>query len=168
MTPKAQYLGLSSPDSVDGHLPSCHLKDASPKYESGTDDNGIALSPLSAAASQIPEYENPTAYAYTGAKTGQDYEDLINTGIGSGHLAEIGKFYIRESDKPISGKIHYTIGTDPTPKSSPFHMAKEGEVSRNHTWTVFDYLSAKELLVISSVNVLPWQTEDTDYPVYNW
>ena len=168
MIPKAEYLFLSSPYSVDGHLPSFHLKDGSPKYESGTDDNGIALSPLSAAASQIPEYENPTAYAYTGAKTGQDYEDLINTGIESGHLAEIGKFYIRESDKPISGKIHYTIGDDPTPKSSPFHMAREGEFSRNHTWIVFGYFSAKELLVISSVNVLPWQTEYTDYPVYNW
>ena len=170
MIPKAEYLFLSSPYNVDGHLTSFPLKDGSPKYESGTDDggNGIALSPLSAAASQIPEYENPTAYAYTGAKTGQDYEDLINTGIEAGHLAEIGKFYIRESDKPISGKIHYTIGTDLTPKSSPFHMARAGEFSRNHTWIVYGYFSAKELLVISSVNVLPWQTEYTDYPVYNW
>ena len=166
--PKAEYLFLSSPYSVDGHLTSYRLKDGTPKYESGTDDNGIALSPLSAAASDIPEYENPTAYAYTGTVTGQDYENLINTGIELEHLAEIGKFYIRESDKQIEGKIHYTIGNDPTPKSSPFHMATAGEFSRNHTWIVYGYFSAKELLTIYSVNVLPWQTDYTDYPVFNW
>lgn len=171
MIPKAEYLFLKNDYSEDGSLPNCNPVKSNPEVESdyvSGSGSGIALSPLSAAASQIPEYENPTAYAYTGAKTGQDYEDLINTGIESGHLAEIGKFYIRESDKPISGKIHYTIGDDPTPKSSPFHMAREGEFSRNHTWIVFGYFSAKELLVISSVNVLPWQDEYTDYPVYNW
>lgn len=171
MIPKAEYLFLKNDYSEDGSSPNCNPVKSNPEVESdyvSGSGSGIALSPLSAAASQIPEYENPTAYAYTGAKTGQDYEDLINTGIEAGHLAEIGKFYIRESDKPISGKIHYTIGTDLTPKSSPFHMARAGEFSRNHTWIVFGYFSAKELLVISSVNVLPWQTEYTDYPVYNW
>ncbi len=169
MIPKAEYLFLANAYNTEDLTKNCHIVNTGEApYETGATDNGIALTPLTSSATNIPEYANPSEYSYTGELTGQDYEDLINTGIEAGHLAEIGKFYIRESDKPISGKIHYTIGTDPTPKSSPFHMARAGEFSRNHTWIVFGYFSAKELLVISSVNVLPWQTEYTDYPVYNW
>lgn len=174
MIPKAEYLFLNRNYSEDGSWPNYNPVKSNPEvesdYESGTDDGGqgIALSPLAEAASQIPEYENPSAYAYTGEVTGQDYENLINTGIEEGHLAEIGKFYIRESDKQVTGRIHYTIGNDATVKSSTFRMTRAGEFSRNHTWIVYGYFSAKELLSISSVNVLPWTTTYTDYVVPNW
>lgn len=172
MIPKAEYLFLASDFTNNYHeegVHNCHpVTTGDAPYISGPDENGIALSPLAEAASQIPEYENPSAYAYTGEVTGQDYENLINTGIEEGHLAEIGKFYIRESDKQVTGRIHYTIGNDATVKSSTFRMTRAGEFSRNHTWIVYGYFSAKELLSISSVNVLPWTTTYTDYVVPNW
>ena len=174
MIPKAEYLFLKNDYSEDGSLPNYNPVKNNPEvesdYESGADDggNGIALAPLTAYADQIPEYENPSEYSYTGEVTGQDYEDLVNSGVEAGHLAEIGKFYIRESDKQVKGRIHYTIGTDATVKSSTFSMARAGDFSRNHTWIVYGYFSGKELLSISSVNVLPWVMEYTDYPVYNW
>lgn len=169
MIPKAGYLFLADEYSVDGSSPNVHpVTTGDAPYESVTDEYGIALTPLTAAATQIPEYTNPSDYVYTGELTGQDYEDKINDGIAAGHLAEVGKFYIRESDQLVTGWLHYTIGTDPTEKHSQFRMARAGDFSRNHTWIVYGYFSAKELLKIYSVNVLPWGTEYTDYPVYNW
>ena len=172
MIPKAEYLFLAS-DFTNNYgedgVHNCHpVTTGETPYISGPDENGIALAPLTSFSNQIPEYENPSEYSYTGEVTGQDYEDLINSGVEAGHLAEIGKFYIRESDKQVKGRIHYTIGTDETVKSSTFSMARVGDFSRNHTWIVYGYFSGKELLSISSVNVLPWVMEYTDYPVYNW
>lgn len=172
MIPKAEYLFLNRNYSEDGSWPNYNPVKSNPEvesdYESGTDDNGRGIALLTEYASRIPEYANPSEYSYTGEVTGQDYEDLINTGIEEGHLAEIGKFYIRESDKQVTGRIHYTIGNDATVKSSTFRMTRAGEFSRNHTWIVYGYFSAKELLSISSVNVLPWTTTYTDYVVPNW
>ena len=167
--PKAEYLFLANAYNTEDLTKNCHIVNTGEApYETGATDNGIALTPLTSSATNIPEYANPSEYSYTGELTGQDYEDLINAGVEAGHLAEVGKFYLRESDKLITGKIHYTIGTDPTVKSSTFSMARAGDFSRNHTWIVYGYFSGKELLSISSVNVLPWVMEYTDYSVYNW
>ena len=169
MIPKAEYLFLANAYNTEDLTKNCHIVNTGEApYETGATDNGIALTPLTSSATNIPEYANPSEYSYTGELTGQDYEDLINAGVEAGHLAEVGKFYLRESDKLITGKIHYTIGTDPTVKSSTFSMARAGDFSRNHTWIVYGYFSGKELLSISSVNVLPWAMEYTDYSVYNW
>lgn len=169
MIPKAEYLFLANEYSVDGSRPNYRLVTTGDEpYISGSDDNGVSLLPLTTYANQIPEYEDPSEYSYTGDVTGQDYEDLINAGVEAGHLAEVGRFYIRETDQQITGKLHYTIGTDATVKSSTFRMARSGDFSRNHTWIVYGYFSGKELLRISSVNVLPWVNEYSDHPLYNW
>lgn len=169
MIPKAEHLFLEKDYNTEDLTKNCHVvTTGGAPYESVQDEYGIALTPLTESASQIPEYANPSEYSYTGEKTGQEYEDLINAGIEARHLAEVGKFYLRESDKQIEGKIHYTIGNDPTVKSSTFRMNREYDFTRNHTWIVFGYFSAKELLSISSVNVLPWTTTYTDYVVPNW
>ena len=167
MIPKAEYLFLAKEYNTEDLTKNCHVLTT---YESGLDENGIALTPLTSSASQIPEYANPSEYSYTGEKTGQEYEDLINGGIEAGHLAEVGKFYLRESDKLITGKIHYTIGEgDNLPvKSSTFRMKAAYDFSRNHTWIVFGYFSSKEILKVASVELLPWAITEADREWYNW
>ena len=169
--PKAEYLFLANDYNTENLSENCHVvTTGESSYESGTDDNGRGIALLTEYASRIPEYANPSEYSYTGEVTGQEYENLINSGIEANppHLAEVGKFYLRESDKQVTGRIHYTIGNDQTVKSSTFSMARAGDFSRNHTWIVYGYFSGKELLSISSVNVLPWNTEYWDYIVPNW
>ena len=114
----------------------------------------------------------PVKYVYTGEIQGQDYEELINTGINGSEendpdLSEVGRFYLRETDKQITGKIYYKIdGVEKEP--APFSMAAEGDFTRNHTWIVYGYFAGKESLKISSISVNDWKESPGDHNVYNW
>ena len=113
MLPKEEYVFL------EGTYPEnkCHVKTGVNAYEaavtlvSGLDINGI---------NGINGCDNPLYYDY-GSQTGQDYEDLINSGLvdpdgeGEQHpaLSQVGLFYLHESDKQLEGKIEYKLGTAP-------------------------------------------------------
>ena len=134
------------------------------------------LTPLK-DADQVPICTNPSKYAYIegreGQMTGQDYEDLINRGItgedneGVPELVQVGRFYLKESDLKITGKINYTIGNGAA-KDADFSMYEKFDFTRNHTWIVYGYFAGKELLKIYSIDSTEWGTSSTDHPVYNW
>lgn len=134
------------------------------------------LTPLK-DADQVPVCTNPSKYAYIkgreGQMTGQDYEDLINRGItgedneGVPELVQVGRFYLKESDLKITGKINYTIGNGAA-KDADFSMYEKYDFTRNHTWIVYGYFAGKELLKIYSIDSTEWGTSSTDHPVYNW
>ena len=119
----------------------------------------------------IPVCPNPSKYVYIddreGQAKGQAYENLINGGIEARELAQVGRFYLRESDKRISGTINYSIG-DGTPKNATFPMSEADSFSRNHTWIVYGFFAGKEVLNVYSVDVTAWQTSSTDHEVHNW
>lgn len=125
-----------------------------------------ALSPLTARAGNVPVSTYPAQYAYTD-QDGQTYETLINGGITSGDLAQVGRFYLRESDQQVTGTIQYTIGNSET-KTAVFSMTGEKDFTRNHTWIVYGYFAGKENLKVYSIDVTDWRESTADYPVYNW
>lgn len=137
-------------------------------------------------STRIPTCTYPARYAYdpnnADQSTGQAYENLIDDGL-TGHytqgvyskgepfeLVELKRFYLRESDKRLKGRIYYTIGNggDGWPKYSEFEMTSGEIFSRNHTWIVYGYFTGKEILKVSCVNVTDWNQTTTDHPIHNW
>ena len=101
--------------------------------------------------------------------TGQDYEELIETGITDGDLNDLGTYYLRESDKNVTGTIAYDTDKTVTFKLvTPDENFVPGDFGRNHTWIVYAYFSSDKLNVIT-VKVKEWQTlTPTTHEVYNW
>ena len=69
--------------------------------------------------------------------------------------------YLRESDKPISGKIYYKLSADGEEQSTTFNMseitgydATTTNFHRNHYWTVYAYFKGGGLYI--KPVVLPW------------
>ena len=159
MIPVKEYLFLNDPYSEGAY-----------RIDNNSYQEGGSLTPLT-GNDNIPVCPNPSKYAYIedreGQAKGQAYENLINGGIEAGELAQVGRFYLRESDQKISGNINYTIG-DGTPKNATFTMSEADSFSRNHTWIVYGFFAGKEVLNVYSVDVTAWQTSSTDHEVHNW
>ena len=128
----------------------------------------------------IPASTYPARFAYDPKNPeqlkGQDYEDLIDRGLqgvdnnNNPELVELQRFYLRESNQKLKGRIYYTIGNggEGWPKSTEFEMVAEGDFTRNHTWIVYGYFTGKETLTISSIDVTNWSLINTEHNVYNW
>lgn len=110
------------------------------------------------------EKVNPEDYVYH-TQTAQVYETLINQ---SG-LTLKGPFYLRESDRRLTGVITYTIG-DGEEHTRAFQMSNAGDFLRNHTWIVYAYHQGGGDLLLDAVYVKDWSllNEDVDHTVYNW
>ena len=136
----------------------------------------------------IPASTYPARYAFdpdpnnSAQLKGQDYEDLIDKGL-TGHytegvyskgqpyeLVELSRFYLRESNQKLKGRIYYTIGNggEGWPKYTEFEMTSAGDFTRNHTWIVYGYFTGKETLTISSIDVTEWDQKNTGHDIYNW
>ena len=152
MIPKEEYLFLE--DAYTGR-----------NYNVGREYEAAA--PLVNAAKEVRSYSSPTEYAW-GGQTGEKYDSLINKGIEDKRLTEVGKFYLRESDKKITGTITYTVGNSTTALSAPFAMSEAGGFSRNHTWIVYGFFAGKDNLKVFSVDVNGWTESSGEREVYNW
>ena len=154
MIPKEEYLFFEAPYTGRNY-------NVGSEYE--------AAAPLvNAAKKEVKSYSSPTEYAW-GGQTGKEYEALINKGIKEKILTEVGKFYLRESDKKITGTITYTVGSSTTALSARFAMSEAGDFSRNHTWIVYGFFAGKDNLKVFSVDVKGWTTlPEDDHEVYNW
>lgn len=111
----------------------------------------------------IAKTATPEVYAYAN-QSGQEYEALIQDALSSQKLTALDSTYLRESDKPLTGTIYYTVkkgGVDQPQKTATFQMLYDGNFPRNHTWTVYGYFISKRLLQLS-VSVLPWDKTDTN------
>ena len=155
MIPTAEYLFLGEYEYNVGNT-----------YETGEDNKELVNTPK-----VVAPYSSPTEYAYRGSgQTGQDYEDLINDGIGKNRLTPVGQFYLRESDKKIEGTISYTVTVGDSEKklSARFAMSEAGGFSRNHTWIVYGFFAGKDNLKVFSVDVNGWTESSEEHEVYNW
>ena len=129
----------------------------------------------------IPKVEDPLVYLYE-TQSAQDYEDLINAAVhhknGEGQpaplLKEVGPTYLRESDKQLTGTIHYTYkeSNTETKVSTEFSMAAPGDFLRNHSWIVYIfYMGTKiHVQVVTHIGMRTWDTsgEEKNTSVYNW
>ena len=116
---------------------------------------------LSSPIGDIAQTADPTDYIYFN-QDAQEYENLIN---GAG-LTVKGPFYLRESDKQLTGTITYTIGGEE--KIANFAMQQAGDFSRNHTWIVYAYYAGAGKLQVQSLYVKDWSTKEMNYEYFNW
>lgn len=155
--PNEEYLFL------DGAYPGSRLKVQGSSSEDYVAETTL-LSNIDGAT--IKTNDSPAAYAYNGTMTGQEYENLINSGIIDNKLSELGRYYLRESDKKVSGKITYTIGD--TEKTVVFQTESAGDFSRNHTWIVYGYFVSSGNLLLNMVEIKNWSNIESPHDVYNW
>ena len=151
---------------------------------------GYVSSPInygSVVGNTIPTVEDPMKYAYE-TQAAQDYEDMINEAIAGTYkaaesdqpLKELGLTYLRESDKQLTGTIHYSVQSkgnedenqvDHTP-SVTFSMASPGDFYRNRSWIIYVfYMDAKiHVLTVTDMGVKNWTSDNIndDKSVYNW
>ena len=151
---------------------------------------GYVSSPInygSVVGNTIPTVEDPMKYAYE-TQAAQDYEDMINEAIAGTYkaaesdqpLKELGLTYLRESDKQLTGTIHYSVQpkgnedenkVDHTP-SVTFSMASPGDFYRNRSWIIYVfYMDAKiHVLTVTDMGVKSWTSDNIndDKSVYNW
>jgi len=113
----------------------------------------------------IKPCDDPSTYAYVSGD-GQEYENTINAAVTDEKVSDLGRFYLRESDKKLTGTINYTVGGEA--KTATFSMKTEGDFSRNHTWIVYAYFMNGNLLNVNMVDVKSWTPYPGSGEVYNW
>ena len=163
--PKEEYLFLENPYPTS----LLHVK-----TESGYVGETMLVSTVGGEA--IKMNDSPASYSWDGVISGQTYESKIQTGIDKGKLSDLGTFYLRESDKLVTGTIDYTLkhtekdASVTTSQHTPaFRMKAVGDFSRNHTWIVYAYFVSSGDLVLGVVEVKDWSdSENTSQSVFNW
>lgn len=141
---------------------------------SGISYNDLAVELLAEndpVKTDICQNGNPLTYAYNEGMDPQEYENKIMEGLSgeTPELSLVGPFYLRESDKQLSGTIKYMVG-DTSKPDMRFTMSNGGqyEFSRNHTWTVYAYCGSSGLELIKVI-VKDWDDSvPRDYGVFNW
>lgn len=150
--PKQEYLFL------DGAYPTY-------RYKVGSEVESGDLPLISNVLTDIKSCEDPSVYSYVSGD-GQVYENTINTAVTENKVSDLGRFYLRESDKKLTGTINYTVGGEA--KTATFSMKTDGDFSRNHTWIVYAYFMNGNLLDVNMVDVKSWASYPGSHTVYNW
>ena len=170
MIPTQEYLFLAAPENNEPQLP----------YNIGKTPAYIAepkefLTDTDPVKTDICQNDNPLAYGYVDGMDPQQFEDKIAEALRNDpdnditpKVSQVGPFYLRESDKHLSGTIKYQAGEE-TEKTLTFSMSPSGEheFSRNHTWTIYAYYGGSGLELVT-VFVKDWENTETKHDVYNW
>ena len=89
-----------------------------------------------------------------GNMTADEYESFLSREIAAGHATRR-TLYLRESDKPLTGKIYYKVGTEE--KMAIFDLKTiASSFPRNTTWTVYAYFASYGLHLHVYINA--WNT----------
>ena len=83
-------------------------------------------------------------------ETAQTYMDRMNKEIGGHDLS-----YLRETNKPITGKIYYQLAEDGSVKSQGFTIPSSGNAIRNRELVVYGYFLQGGALCLDW-QVMPW------------
>lgn len=97
----------------------------------------------------IKEVEDPLTYK-RGTETAQAYMDRMNTEIGGHDLT-----YLRETNKPITGKIYYQLADGSEEKSLEFTIPSSDKAIRNRELVVYGYFLQGGALYLDW-KVMPW------------
>ncbi|MEI3070816.1 MAG: hypothetical protein V8T23_15255 [Prevotella sp.] len=98
----------------------------------------------------IKEVEDPRTYKRDETETAQDYMDRMNTKIGGHDLS-----YLRETNKPITGKIYYQLAEGGSEKFREFTIPSSGNAIRNRELVVYGYFLQGGALCLDW-QVMPW------------
>lgn len=87
---------------------------------------------------KINPVENPEAYKRNPGEKAQNYMDRLSTNVQEGCRS-----YLRETDKPITGKIYFKSNASLAERSVKFEIP---EAYRNHELVVYGYFSGEAFL----------------------
>ncbi len=99
---------------------------------------------------QIKAVADPLAYQRGSSETAQAYMDRMNKDIGGHNLS-----YLRETNKPITGKIYYQLADGGSVKSQKFTIPSSGNAIRNRELVVYGYFLQGGALCLDW-QVMPW------------
>lgn len=98
----------------------------------------------------ITAVADPLAYKQGPSETAQDYMDRMNKEIGGHNLS-----YLRETNKPIKGKIYYQLAEGGSEKYREFKIPSSGNAIRNRELVVYGYFLQGGALCLDW-QVMPW------------
>lgn len=99
---------------------------------------------------KIKAVADPLAYKRGETETAQAYMDRMNKEIGGHNLS-----YLRETNKPITGKIYYQLAEGGSVKSQGFTIPSSGNAIRNRELVVYGYFLQGGALCLDW-QVMPW------------
>ena len=99
---------------------------------------------------QIKAVADPLAYKRGPGETAQTYMNRMNNEIGGHNLS-----YLRETNKPITGKIYYQLADGGSVKSQGFTIPSSGNAIRNRELVVYGYFLQGGALCLDW-QVMPW------------
>lgn len=99
---------------------------------------------------KIKAVADPLAYKRGPGETAQTYMDRMNNEIGGHNLS-----YLRETNKPITGKIYYQLADGGIEKSQGFTIPSSGNAIRNRELVVYGYFLQGGALCLDW-QVMPW------------
>ena len=100
---------------------------------------------------KITAVADPLAYKQRGEnETAQAYMDRMNNEIGEHNLC-----YLRETNKPITGKIYYKLAEGDYESSKEFTIPSSGNAIRNRELVVYGYFLQGGALCLDW-QVMPW------------
>lgn len=98
----------------------------------------------------IKAVTDPLTYQRGPTETAQAYMDRMNKEIGGHDLS-----YLRETNKPITGKIYYQLAEGGSEKSQEFTIPSSGNAIRNRELVVYGYFLQGGALCLDW-QVMPW------------
>lgn len=136
------------------------FNDSANKYKIGSEYVPRALTfPDLPTKDKIVGNTNPSAYVFDSLnETPQEYQARIYEALVNNTLTGYAPCYLRESDKALTGKINYTLGTF-APKTLEFSMNPNEKFTRNSSWVLYFYINNNSLSL--SVASSPWTTVDS-------
>lgn len=99
---------------------------------------------------KIKAVTDPLTYKRGETETAQDYMDRMNKDIGERNLS-----YLRETNKPITGKIYYQLADGGFEESRGFTIPSSGNAIRNRELVVYGYFLQGGALCLDW-QVMPW------------
>lgn len=112
------------------------------------------------ATDKINPVDDPTAYKRNDGEKAQDYMTRLSSAVQEGC-----KSYLRETDKTITGKIHFKSNASLAERSVKFQIP---EAYRNHELVVYGYFSGEALLDLNlQYYVANWNEKDATDITFN-
>ena len=99
---------------------------------------------------KIKPVPDPLTYKRGDSETAQAYMDRMNNEIGGHDLC-----YLRETNKPITGKIYYKLAEGDDERSQEFTIPSSGNAIRNRELVVYGYFLQGGALCLDW-QVMPW------------
>ena len=144
--PTASYV---FPDEEDYATADANKAATSGKYGTPTYYVASTLKLDGVENAKIKAVADPLTYQRTN-ETAQAYMDRMNKEIGGHNLS-----YLRETNKPITGKIYYQLAEGGSEKHQEFTIPSEGNAIRNRELVVYGYFLQGGALCLDW-QVMPW------------